>query len=294
MALKMLFARDRHQAADVLNRITELAGDPANRSSILEAQMIFHTTWGSFDDAIVAARELIGVHRTEGDATALFRALCNAAYPLRASGRIADARAHLIEALDLAEHHRLHLSKSRAIPMLAHMALEQGLTEEAKHWLAELESINTSSDDQLARDELISIRARVALIDRRFTEARVFVNDLEQMRSDTNQNRRVYAAALRVVVELANDHAVLDSSISELEEAHLQSRGNVFQAFAAYALFAGLSSLGQEKHAVELLHEYLTEYRRETTPPPSHLLKMIMALKEQSGPNEEAALKPRD
>lgn len=284
MALMMLsFTDDGVQAAQVVRETRTLPSGESDGGSRLQAEMIFHTNWGSFEDAIEYASSLVALHKNGSDATALFRSLCNAAVTFRAAGRFDDAKSHLLEALTVADNHHLRLSKSRAIPMLAHLSLEQGNKSEAKAWLQALESIELSAHDHLGRAELLSIRARIALLDGRIDEAAQLIEgDLDQMRLDHNPQRRVYAAALRVVVELATKKKPSLFAVTELEEAHLRSRGNVFQAFAAYALYAGLSSLDQADKAQTLLDEYVQLYRREPVPPPRHLLESIQRIADRS------------
>ena len=281
MALMMLsFSGERAKAKHIISRIDEVGLElDSDEDVLLQARMVFHTNWGSFEDAISAASALIEHQRRRSDIGSLFRSLCNAAVTFRAAGLFDEAAALLQEALELADRHDLHLSKSRALPMLANMSLELGQLEEARKWLRELEECPIGPDDRLGQAEICAISARIALLEHRYNDAQILVDrDLSYMRHDQVPHRRAYMAALRVAVELAVSSKASHESLSDLETAHVQSRANVFQAFATYALYVGLISVGRNDRADEILDEYVNSYRREPWPAPQHLLVFMQSL----------------
>ena len=281
MALMMLsFSGEKARAKHIISQIDEVGvGLDSDEDVLLQARMVFHTNWGSFEDAISAASALIEYQRKQSDIGSLFRSLCNAAVTFRAAGLFDEAAALLQEALELADRHDLHLSKSRALPMLANMSLELGQLQEARKWLRELEECPIGPGDRLGQAEICAISARIALLERRFNDAQLLVDrDLSYMRHDQVPHRRAYMAALRVAVELAVSSRASHESLNDLETAHVQSRANVFQAFATYALYVGLISVGRKDRAEEILNEYVNCYRREPWPAPQHLLVFMQSL----------------
>jgi DNA-binding SARP family transcriptional activator/tetratricopeptide (TPR) repeat protein len=282
MALKLLGLRgDRGAGTSVFAQISKLQPEASesNADLILQAKMIFNTEWGAFDKAVAAAMELVEVHRKKRDIGALFRALCNAAITLRAAGQFESAVDHLREALALADRHKIHLSKTEALRMLAHMAIEQGWITEARTWLDALRKCPVAVGDRMIVTEIGSIEARLALLDGRYPHARDLVNnDLLHMRSDQLPQRRAYWHALRVASDLASDGRSSGDALNALESEHLRTRNNLFQAFASFALYAGLVRAGEQKRAELLLNEYLTRHRREPWPPPKHLLNSLLEL----------------
>lgn len=281
MALMMLsFSGEKARATDIISRIDEAGLKLDNDADVLlQARMVFHTNWGSFDKAVTAASALIEHQRKRSDIGSLFRSLCNAAVTFRAAGLFDKAAAVLREALELADRHDLHLSKSRALPMLANMSLELGQVQDARKWLRELEECPIGPDDKLGQAEISAISARIALLEHRYDDAQTLVDrDLSYMRHDQVPHRRAYMAALRVAVELAVSNKASKESLVLLESAHVQSRANVFQAFATYALHVGLISVGKNERADEILDEYVNTYRREPWPAPQHLLAFLESL----------------
>ena len=279
MALMMLsFNSDRMRASETFEMIADLSSNSeVRRGSLLQAQMVYHTHWGSFDEAVTSAFELVAHDKESGDVGREFRSLCNAGVTLRAAGRFDDAVSRLKEALSLAQRHHLDLSRARAIPMLANLALELGRNDEAKYWLQELVGSSIAPDDRLGHAEVSAISARIALLEGRFHDAKIWVErDLDHMRFDQVPQRRAYRAALHVAVELATNGVASVEALSELETEHLLTRQNIFQGFASFALYGGLISVGRVDTAEALLDEYLNHHRREPWPPSNHLLEMIL------------------
>jgi hypothetical protein len=279
MALMMLsFGDYKNDARTVMDIIERLESSETTLTRHLQARMIYHTNWGTLAEATKCGRDLVAAEKAGGDIAAYFSSLINAAIPLRAACRFDESRAMLLEAVEIAERHRLNLSKSRALPLLAHLAFERVDRDEAHHWLQELEGIDMEKEDAIAAVDLVTVRARVALLDGRFDEARSLESELSQMRNDDNAHRRVYALAVRAAVELACDGVASSETIANLQTAHLKSRSNVFQGFAACTLFVGLRSLRRADEAETIFGEYLRLHRREPCPPSDKLIAFVESL----------------
>jgi tetratricopeptide (TPR) repeat protein len=293
MALMLLSLHgDRATGTDTFERMRKLdESADVGPELMLQARMIFNTSWGSLNDAVDAATALVSEQKKKRDIGALFRSLCNAGITLRVAGSFDDASEYFHEALSLAERHRIYLSKSQALPMLAHLSIEQGRLDEARAWLDALRECPAPAGDRMIRTEIGAIQARLSLAAGHFLDARQLVeNDLIHMRVDQLPHRRTYWSALKVAVELATDGVASRDALDELEREHLQTRGNIFQAFASYALYVGLLSKGKTRRAKKLLDEYLTIYRREPWPPPTHLLDSLATLLSEKPKAARAAL----
>ncbi|MEO7368254.1 MAG: AAA family ATPase, partial [Gemmatimonadaceae bacterium] len=279
MALMLAsFLGDTGSGAQTYVTITELAEASAvPEASLLHAKVVYHTNWGNFTEAIDAAKTLIAQIRSQGDVGELFRWLCNSAVTFRAAGLFADATSSLNNALELAEQHHLHFAKSRAIPMLANLSLELGQTSEARRWLGELNACPIGAEDRLGKAEISAITARLALLDGQSQLAhRLVRNDLSHLRSDQVPHRRTYYFALLVATELASDNTAASSSIEELRSAYALSKRNLFQAFPAFVLYAGLARVGEVEAAQTILDDYVRTDRREAWPAPMQLLDSVV------------------
>jgi tetratricopeptide (TPR) repeat protein len=271
---------DGIKAREIFNVMTLLSADISGAAEqILEAKMIFHTTWGSLDEGVEAALALVELERTRHDVGALARALTNASVTLRVAGRFDQASEHLHQSLTLADRHRILLSKTQPLRLLAYMAIEQGRIDDARSWIEALTLAKNEDDDRLVKLDIATINARIALAEGQYDEAVALVEaDLISMRSAPVSNRREYWYALRVATELATTGRASADTLANLEHEYSQMRTTMFQAFPSYALYAGLVSIGETRKAKTLLDEYLTKDRREPWPAPQHILDSLMPL----------------
>jgi DNA-binding SARP family transcriptional activator/tetratricopeptide (TPR) repeat protein len=278
MALMLL---DQTCAHDVMPSVYEILEHLSTKPGVtlaakLQATVVYHTVCGSLETAVESARALISEQRKTGNIGDLFRSLCNAAVPMRTAGVFDEAESVLLEALSIAEEHKIDLALSRALPMLANMALERGLDSDATRWLELLRAHPSTPHDKYVAIEIAGIGVRLALLSNRPEEARKLLpRRLQAFKHDPAVFRRTYQAALYVATELASGRIPSEASLRVLKDSHLHSRRTTHQAFAAYALYVGLKAAGKKRQAHKLLTEYLTTYRREPWPAPTHLLTTL-------------------
>ena len=293
MSLMMLsLSGNGDSAAAVFAMMRDLAADARSSRTdlILQAEMIYNTCWGTIERAVVAADKLVAEQRQQRNTATLLRSLCNAAITFRVAGAFDSAGAHLHEALEIAERHKIELFKAQALPMLAHMAIELGRIDEARKWLSDLRDLPTTSPDAISLADIHSIDARLALVDGRYEHAiKLLHHELGHLESDPLPHKRAYWNALRIACELARNGRATVGALKSLEKEHFLTRGNPFQAFAAYALYVGLSRNGEGEKAERILAEYLHTYRREKWAAPTHLLEGLQALGTVRHPGHEAS-----
>jgi tetratricopeptide (TPR) repeat protein len=287
MALMILTPQgDKTSAEQTYQSMMDLSGESdAPQDLTLQANMIFNTAWGSIDEAVTAAQKLVAEQRKKHDIGELFRAHCNAGVTFRVAGQFDCAIDQFHLALNLADRHGIERAKTRAIPMLAHLYIEQGNLEAARHCRDALRNCARGSYDRATQIEIRAIEARLALWDDPNADVLSLIeNDLAEMRGDQLPHRRAYWKALRVGAQLAKYGTATADSIGELEDEHLKTRRNVFQAFTTFALYAGLLSVGEQNKAERYLSEYTSIYRREPWPPSRHLLTPLLQFVEQKRP----------
>lgn len=248
--------------------------EPVERSSRLRAEMVYHCVCGNLETAVESARLLVKEQRLSGNIGDLFYALCNASATFRTAGLFTDAEAALTEALDNAERHRLKLALPVALEMLTNLALELGETEKAKRWFRELKARHSTIEDQNEALKFRGLAARMALLDRRYAEAkRLSPENLESVYRDPVTHRQTYQLALFVAARLRSSGIEFQRAVEALEKTHIRSRVSVRQAFPTYVLYRGLVRVGKTRLAERLLTEYLNTYRREPWPPGTHILE---------------------
>ena len=231
----------------------------------LEANLVFHTLCGNLDHAVRAADRLILLQREKEDQGDLFRHLLNASMTYRTVGDFDNSIGCISEAAAIARAHRLPKCSLRALPMLAHLALERGLNVEARHWYHQIQEITANSDDVFVNIDIESVEARLAIAEAdRLTPPRLRAERESAAVRRHAHKGRTYTLALHAAIMLLREEALEPETLSQLEQAHLRSRRSLAQAFASYVLYAALTRAGHTRRAVDLLDEYHREHRRET------------------------------
>ncbi|MDO8500833.1 MAG: AAA family ATPase [Gemmatimonadaceae bacterium] len=278
MAMMLLgFQGETHAMTATYDQVELLCSESDVAFSLrLESQMVFHTGFGDLAEGIRAAQALLLEQRTRGNVADLFRAHCNAAVTFRVAGLFDDAEQSLLQALQLAESHRLELSMVRALPMLANMALERGLIAEATSWFNRLTALNLHPSNRFGQLEIGAIGVRLALLVGDANEARRRIMlTRKEAQTDPIFHRRTYNCALQVATDLARDGATTADMLKSLTDAFDHSKKGLHQAFSACVLKVALASAGQSELAESLFNSYTAEHRREPWPVPEHLLASL-------------------
>lgn len=278
MALMLLDQTCDHDAmASVYELVAQLAQEPAVCvTTRLQPSLVYHTTCGNISAALDAARSLIDEQRANGNVGSRLRALYNAVVPLRTAGLFDEAERGLLEALSIAEEHKIQIALSEVYLCLANLDLERGHNEAARCWFGTLRARQIACNEKYALLEFDGVAARLALLGDRPSDARKHLpRSVSALRRVPVAFTRVYMASLCVAVELACGRLPSDELLGILEETHLRSRRAVYQAYPAHVLYVGLKSVGREAYGSKLLTEYLGTFRREMYPPPTHLLTAL-------------------
>jgi DNA-binding SARP family transcriptional activator/tetratricopeptide (TPR) repeat protein len=239
----------------------------------LQARMVFHADYGSIEDAVASARQLVMELRSRGDVSELFRALCNTGSVCRVAGLFDEAESLFESALDLARTHCLALAEQRAIPPFAHMALETGRIDRARKLYERLLEIPINASDKFTFVQRQALGVRLALHDGKADEAlRLLPFTLDEISSDPVFNKRTYNLALLVAVQLATHGRASAEAVKKLEESFNRSKRSPHQAFSAFVLHAALKQNNMPAKARDFLRQYEAEYRREPWTAPRHLL----------------------
>jgi len=262
--------------------------------------LVYHTACGKLSVGVNSARSLVDEHRTNGNVGDFFRALLNAAVPLRTAGLFEEAEQMLLEALSVAQQHKLRTGTAEVVTYLANLALECGRIDEVRRWYGIAVSHDTANTDNQFLLERDGIAVRLALLSNRPSDARQLLPG-SGLRLSRNPMifHRTYRCSLYVAADLACGHAPDNQLVDLLEKSHLVARRSKYQAFPTYVLYVSLKAIGQDSRASQLLDEYVTTFRRETYPAPHHLLTTIeesspLARKKRNGRRSLPALLPGD
>ena len=149
-------------------------------------------------------------------------------------------------------------------------------------WVAARTSLRNESqypiaeDDENTRAEWDFFEGRVALEEGDVQRAEAAVSKLEIVPQSYSVSRNAACLALTLLVRLARGCGVdvIRPLVRDLESAHRINRDIANQDFEAHALFLGLVDIGEKQRGLDILREYVKNYRSTRRP----VLKEIQAL----------------
>jgi len=240
----------------------------------LHAAVVYNTGCGDLEAGVTAAREIIREQGRTNDVSDFVRVLPNASVSLRAAGYFDEAEEVLLKALAATEKHKIDLGYSEVLASLIYLALERGRNADARRWWELLRIRPVRQDDKFNSVDIAGFSVRLTLLDSDPSSARKFLaHSWKPLAREQVPFHRAYHASLFVASELACGRIPDDGLLTLLEGAHLVTRRAIYQAYPAYALYAGLKAAGREKHGAKLLSESLEIFRREPFPHSAHFLK---------------------
>jgi DNA-binding SARP family transcriptional activator/tetratricopeptide (TPR) repeat protein len=278
MCLMLLgFKGDESLAKEAYETIESLVEDDnVQKSTALQAQMVYHTNFGDLQKGVASAHKLVDEQKGQADVADLFRAHCNAAVACRVAGLFNDAERHFTTALQIASDHNLKGAEQRAIPLAANMALEIGDVSRAQELYDRLCRTPVDPTNKFSVLERQALGARLALSNGDGNEARRrFLLSFDEACNDPFHHRRTYNLALHVATQLATLPQPSPEAVAKLAQSFEQSKRGLHQAFSAFVLATALIKCGDIERAKRLLRDYEKRHRREPWPPPVHLFEMI-------------------
>ena len=240
----------------------------------LQAAAVYNTGCGDLEAAVAAARQTIQEQGRNSEVSDFVRTFSNASVSLRAAGYFDEAEEVLLKALAATESHKIDLAYSEVLTSLIYLALERGRNADARRWWELLRIRPVRPDDKFGSVDITGLSVRLALLNSDPSSARRFLpRSWKALAREPVPFHRAYHASLFVAAELGCGRIPDDGLLTLLEGAHLVTRGAIYQAYPAYALYAGLKTAGREKRGAKLLSEYLKTFRREPFPPATHFSK---------------------
>jgi hypothetical protein len=253
-----------------------LAGVKASDLRRLEAEMVYNSTRGDRVKGLSAAASLVDFARKGNDSAAIAKSLINAANSYRINGTFAEAEALLRELIDYSVSH--HLVEQASVGMLgiAKLAIAKGDIRLAHQMLAQSKSQPMTIENVRLTSEQYFLEARIALIEGNLDQAvRAYasVQATSPAHSSHSVSRHSSNLAMQILLGVAQGATaeILSPLVFELEATHVTLRSMGLQDFETECLCVGLAAIGRERDATRLLHEYLTQHRRERCPPPPTL-----------------------
>jgi len=282
----------------MIDRMRERLGrlatcDTIPLETLLQAEVIYHSSYGDLGIAASSARELVHGARTSGDELALGRTLRWATETLRRAGCLTEAWECARESVALAERKSLPaeaLSSTLALLGLAQHTdawseVEANLSKARKY--AEM----VAPHDPWAKPAVYAITARAALNSRDITIlAQLHAHPIDPPAA--HRLTRARAKLLAVKCDVAN--SLVPGSVSRAELVDLKALYSVLcargdQDYLVSALARLLLEISDDLEADRVLGHYIKTARRERYPLPADLRDLVMTRLEASTPVTERA-----
>jgi tetratricopeptide (TPR) repeat protein len=236
------------------------------RTVRLEFDVVYHSICGEIGRAEQAADQLRSVVRDEQDPRVLSGALCNIGVSYRLAGRVADAETVFLELLDQSLKNGLTIRTTFALFALVRVYLSTGDIVRARGAMQRFEALSENGQDRHRSADRLYFLVRLALEEGKIEEASeryAAVAAYPSPLKEVNWRSAVVALGVRIRMEQGASIPTIRAMVAELEAAHLQNRGSGWQDYEAQALACGLRYCGEVQKSLQLLSEYVADFRRE-------------------------------
>jgi len=242
-------------------------------------ELYYHTIFDDMDRAALAAHRLAKHADSLSDQNNRIKILSDAAWALRVTGAVDEARARFESIAVDARRLRMFTKAAIAATFRSSLAFEQDDdVVQAKYWLEFGSALVRESDDSFLDYVYQGQRARLGILTGDIESAQLGVSALKAS-TGGHAVGNSYVATLRLgLARLEGNTELMRVLTLQLLESHRQEKRQLGQDFRASQLFESLLALGDPSAAHSLLREYIGERRRERTPAPSYLSRHCIPL----------------
>ena len=253
------------QADMIMARLDSLhCTNDVEHRHFLNCQLIFHTEFGSLEEAVRIGDELLDTEQRSGSASSLSRAYRVSAWPHRLRGDILLARERLTEASRLAREGHLDATYVLAEVGRAQTYRDDKDLERAARVLSELQRL-LKEYPQLAVPSFFTLAAEVAVMRDDLEIAQAHVRRAEEV-ANAPLRYEIDRVALRVELALRMGVRTTPRELSRLRALYTRLKRYAGQQFAVGSICAGLSRLNRIDEASTTAREYSLYFRREQWP----------------------------
>ena len=283
MGIKVVSEMNDLSAARELYLTTKpLFDDPSiPLTSRLEIEMVYHSICGDLGEAEQAADRLRIVAGDERDPRIAVRAFTNIGVAYRLAGRMDDAETILRDTLDLSLLHGYQTRASFALLNLVRVYLAARDIPRARAAMERFEALTADDQDPFRTAERLCFSVRLAVEEGRTDQATERYAELTRYQGQAqvgNWRPTVLALGIRIAIQQNVAAETIRALVSDLQGAHLESRGRGMQDFEAHALVLGLRYCGELEEGLRLLVEY-SACRREKWGLPQDLIDLQRELR---------------
>jgi hypothetical protein len=269
MAVLALIVADnqhRKQHAERIADVVEGLQTRTPREDIekAKARLIYHTAFGSLDEAIVAGTRVVDAERRSGNSAALLRALRWTSIPQRLTNDIGAALCALGEAYNLASRLGLRAEMWNAVYYIEGVALDAEDVELALRWVPTVADLAEEAIVHALRaSDYDYFRARIEYMRGDFEKARIFLEQSRALNQSLPPARGEQSVlALDVLLRVRGQSGSIPRRLLErLRMLHLKTRDSGIMDFETAAVVAGLLHANRDVEAQSLYSHYMRHRR---------------------------------
>jgi hypothetical protein len=249
-----------------------LSKHPADAFQADLIDMYYHTLFDDLDRGSFAARRVAIYADGLIDQNTRIKLLGDAAWALRVTGSVREARARFEEVARDARSLRMFTRSAVSSTFRSSLAFEtDNDVEGARYWLEFTGELMTLCNDSFVAYSYHGQRARLAILTDDINTARSSVATLRAS-SGGHAFGGSYINALRLgLARMEDDVELMNHLIPQFLRSFREEKSQVGRDFQSCQVIKALKALDQAHTAEGLLLEYVRERRRERTPIPSYL-----------------------
>lgn len=239
--------------------------------------LVYEATFGDMQKAKEHAVCILEATEGKLPTQTTLRLRNNAATCLRFAGQGSASRIHLERAYHDALRYGFVTNAYGFAHEMAFASLTTGDLSTSRTWISEAEELKAISGDHVDPYGLAEAKALHSLLHGDAASAVAHVADLESLSKPRSQRLRSFAEALTWLAKyLADGDVPPADAMSHLLTEFQSVRGILEADFFAWALYRLMLALGETEAARNLVHEYVTKFRRDQSPVPPHLATALL------------------
>jgi DNA-binding SARP family transcriptional activator len=272
----------------IYSAVQELLVDPSVDSRArLSVELVYNTMCGDLTAALRQAQVSVETERARDVPSDIIGALGNLAFVLLRTGPIEQALAALTEGYNTACRCKLLPAVSDMAARIAAISVDWH-RQDAQERVKEALQANEASPDPHIAFSLTGLRAKLAIEEKRFTEANEIIS--EQGKDEWLQPRHGFHAAqiaIRIRAMIGRCASVEETApyVETLAGLFYKVAGLGGQDYEVASLYFGLTYLKRRRAAEAYVFDYLKFIRREIYSPSPELMVIARSIAQRAGAN---------
>lgn len=249
---------------DAVMEMQPVAHDTTTGGHKRIASLIYHSSYGTLDEAVAIARHIVRMTSPEPEVSEWIRSISRASIPLRRAGHFTEAASAIREALELAEQRRYASAAASAADILATISIEQRRLSSATRWYQRALHWSQIQEGSAAVGSVGMLATKLSILQTaQQPSAPLSMPSLEDLLCDHHVRRRSESLALYLAQALQRSHPLDHRAVWGLLETLKLTSSHGGQDFPVEVVEKSLRRIGHPVEAEALLEQYVHHHRRE-------------------------------